>query len=655
MVLYDLEKEREVWPMKCKKIISKILICVMVLSLVACKANNNTASDDKTNSSTESNSQSTTKSSKTTKGTSSSNDKTTNNETTNNDTTNNDTTNVSVDSESDSNTSGQSVVEGVSDVVANVSTSTSTASTTSTTSTTSNSITQENAAVDNSVSATTTNGTFTISTSDGKYTSSGNIYTITSAGTYSISGKLEGQILVSAGEEDTVVIELNGVTIEYSKDSPIKALGADTVEISAKSGTENVITDNRSTKTSDDENQGEGAISAKCDLKIKGTGTLVVTGNYNNGIHTTKDLTIQKLSLKCTAYNNALKGKDSITIKSGTVVAISTNGDGLKTENTDANKNGEVRGDITILSGDVSIYAAGDGIQAAHNFNLECDSDGNTANVSIYTGSYSSYTASDAKTTSYKGIKVQNELNISAGNLTIKSYDDALHADYGTAFDAGGVGAGTINISGGNITTNVYSPTSTTASGRQGARGGFQNQQSVSGADAIHADYILNISGGVINIDSAYEGLEANIINISGGSSYVAAADDGVNACSGNTTPQVNVTGGYLDVTVAANGDTDGIDSNGTYTQTGGVVITRGPNSEMAAAIDADGSVSVKGGTIIILGYGRISASSSVKSYSLSLHSQGSHTVNIGGTSYTFNNSSSYGRTICYSSVSVTN
>ena len=99
---------------------------------------------------------------------------------------------------------------------------------------------------------------------------------------------------------------------------------------------------------------------------------------------------------------------------------------------------------------------------------------------------------------------------------------------------------------------------------------GPQMQQSVTGADAIHADYTLNIVGGIINIDSSYEGLEANIINISGGESYVKANDDGVNAKSGIATPQVNITGGYLDVTVSPNGDTDGIDSNGTYTQSGG-------------------------------------------------------------------------------------
>ena len=520
------------------------------------------------------------------------------------------------------------------------------------------SVTVASAVTDETITASETTSEFSITTTDGAYSNNGNVYTITAAGTYSLSGYLEGQILVEAGEEDEVVIELNGVTIKNSSDSPIKATSAASVDISAKKDTENVIVDERSVKTVDSDTLGEGAIYAKADLKLKGTGTLVVTGNYNNGVHTTKDLKIQKLSLKVTAYNNALKGNDSITVLSGAVVAVSTNGDGVKTQNTDANKSGVTRGDVTITgAASLTVYAAGDGVQAAHNFTMEADADGYAPTVIVYTGSYSGYTASSASTTSYKGVKVQNVLTISAGVIDIKSYDDGLHADYGTTFTAGGTGLGTIEITGGTVTMNVYSPTSTTGGGKAGPGfggwGGWGGQQTVSGADAIHADYVLNISGGTIEIDSSYEGLEANVINVSGGNIRVTANDDGLNACKGKTTPQIIISDGYLDVTVSPAGDTDGIDSNGNYTQTGGIVITRGPNSQMAAAIDYDGTASITGGTIIILGYGSITKESSVKAYNLSLQSSGSHTVTIGGTSYSFTNAYTYGRTTCYSSVAV--
>ncbi|MBP5208250.1 MAG: carbohydrate-binding domain-containing protein [Clostridia bacterium] len=511
-------------------------------------------------------------------------------------------------------------------------------------------------AVDQDITAQEATGTFVMTSEDGSFSDSGNVYIITSAGTYTASGLLDGQIIVDAGETDEVVIELSGATINYGNDSPIMVKCAGSVDISAKRGTENVINDTRSTKKTDDEDQGEGAISAKCDLKIKGNGTLIVNATYNNGIHTTDDLKIQNLTLKVTAYNNALKGKDSVTVTIGTVALISTNGDGVKTENTDVSKNGVTRGDITLTGGSVvTVYAAGDGFQAAHNFEMTAGEEGAAPTVTVYTGSYSGYTASDAATTSYKGVKVQNELNIKDGTITLQTYDDGLHADYGTPFDDGTKGTGTINISGGTVNMSVYAPQNKTAGGRMGpgGRGGWGGQQTVAGADAIHADNVLNISGGTISIDSAYEGLEANVINVSGGKTVVAANDDGVNATKGSSTPAVNVTGGYLDVTVSPNGDTDGIDSNGTYKQTGGVVITRGPNNQNMAAIDADSSVSISGGTLIVLGYGRVSTSGSVKTYSLSLHSAGNHTVNIGGTEYTFTNANAYGSTTCYSDVTV--
>ena len=98
-----------------------------------------------------------------------------------------------------------------------------------------------------------------MTTEDGVFSQSGVVYTITAAGTYNLSGKLVGQIVVSAGENDVVELALKGVSITYGSDSPIKILSAKKVEISAKSETGNTVTDSRSKKTVDDENQGEGA------------------------------------------------------------------------------------------------------------------------------------------------------------------------------------------------------------------------------------------------------------------------------------------------------------------------------------------------------------------------------------------------------------
>ncbi|MBR4334896.1 MAG: hypothetical protein IKP74_00430, partial [Clostridia bacterium] len=188
--------------------------------------------------------------------------------------------------------------------------------------------------------------------------------------------------------------------------------------------------------------------------------------------------------------------------------------------------------------------------------------------------------------------------------------------------------------------------------------------------DGIHADTTLMISGdAVINIESSYEGIEAETIEIAGGNTTVFAQDDGVNATNSNLTEsqqktvcQINISGGRLDVTVNPNGDRDGIDSNGGIKITGGVLITRGPNSQMASPMDAANTVSITGGTVIVIGCapgaggrmsggrggpggeGSWSVSSGVTKTQTSSKglSSGAHTVTVGDTAITYTNAYSY-------------
>ena len=419
---------------------------------------------------------------------------------------------------------------------------------------------------------------FTLTTKDGAFTVDGNVYTITAAGKYTASGALNGQILVNAGEEDEVELVLSGASIVYDKDSPIKVVSADKLELSANKNTANLVKDERATKTVDSDEQGEGAISAACDLKLKSTGTLVVVGGYNNGVHTKKDLTIQKLTLQVTAVNNALKGKDSVTILSGNISVYSTNGDGVKTEDTDVSSKGNQRGTIEVDGGTLYVDVCGDALQAAYNVVIKEADETVPTVITLKTGRNSSYAANYKSCDSWKGVKAENEIFIEGGTIYIAAYDDAVHANYGTALENGETGLGNITVSGGVL-------------------------KIASGDDGIHADNTLTISGGANTVTNAQEGLEANHIVISGGYTKVYGSDDGVNASKKiNETPSVLVAGGVLDVAVS-NGDTDGIDSNGTFKQTGGVIISRGSPGNvaqgMSTALDVDGTVSITGGTFI--------------------------------------------------------
>ena len=487
-------------------------------------------------------------------------------------------------------------------------------------------------------------GDFTVTsdTSDG-VTQSGSVYTITKAGEYTVAGLLsEGQLIVDAGDEDEVTIVLNGTSITCSSGSPIYVKNASEVKIKSEENSFNEIIDNRAEATEDSsDDAGNASIYATCDLKLVGKGALVVTGNYNNGIQSKDDLSIKNVIVKVTAVNNAVKGNDAVDIESGNIIAISAKGDGIKTSNSSISNKGKQKGIVTITGGNIDIYAACDGIDAAYGVDISGD-----GNLNIYTDIYSEYSeevtssgsssgtstsrdssankTASANTVSYvaasdtianapggfggnkaggdrpgmpgdfnesgnssgqsystKGIKAESEINISGFTINVCSTDDGIHANSDSGvLETGEDGKGTIVINGGTITIS-------------------------SGDDGMHADKQLDVNDGYINIVTSYEGLEAMTINLNGGKIYVYATDDGINACTGDgkTSPIINVTGGYIDVTTAS-GDTDGIDSNGNYVQTGGMVLVKGGSSSgnVSGSIDVDGTVTITGGTCVALG-----------------------------------------------------
>ena len=421
-------------------------------------------------------------------------------------------------------------------------------------------------------------GDFSLTTTDGAVTQSGNIYTITKAGTYVAKGVLNGQIKVLAGDSDKVELSLQGATITYDQDSPIKAMTADSFDVEAKDGTENLVKDLRAVKVNDDSSVGEGAINAKVDMKLKGKGTLVVVGEYNNAVHTSDDLKVQNLTLKATGYNNALKGNDTVTISSGTIYAISKNGQGIKTKNSDVSSKGNQRGTIKIDGGVIQVDSVYDGIDSSYDVIINQSADTVPTQVTVKTGSNATYKTNYDKNSSAKAIKAENNITINNGAIVLAASDDAVHANYGETLENGSTGQGNITINGGSLSI-------------------------ASGDDGIHADNTLTIAGGTVAITGAKEGLEANHIKISGGETHVYGTDDGVNASKKiNQTPTIEVSGGLLDVSVS-NGDTDGIDSNGNFTQSGGVVISRGSPgtnaSGMSTGLDCDGTASITGGTFI--------------------------------------------------------
>lgn len=398
--------------------------------------------------------------------------------------------------------------------------------------------------------------------------------TITKGGTYLLTGELAGQVIVKAAKTEKVHLILNGVTIENKSGPAIDIEQAEKVTMTLQKDSLNTLTDGTDYSLADNATEPDAALYSKEDLSLNGSGKLVVTGNYSNGIRSKDDLVISSGEYEVTAKNNALKGKDSVSIKSGTFTLKTTEGDAVQSDNTASGK-----GTLAIDGGTFTITSGRDGIQAATDLLIQ------NAKITIKTADGAA-TADPDKNESYKGLKAGNSIQVSSGTVAVDSADDAVHSDQD------------VIISGGTFTLS-------------------------SGDDGIHADQNLTIKNGKITIEKSYEGLEASVIDYQGGTTRLTASDDGVNAGGGSDTDQssgkfgadsfgggpgggdqadsskqVKLSGGIL--VVDAEGD--GLDSNGNIEMSDGVVVVNGPTRGGNGALDYNGTFTLTGGTLAAAG-----------------------------------------------------
>ncbi len=222
--------------------------------------------------------------------------------------------------------------------------------------------------------------------------SSSNIATITASGIYYIDGKLDnGQICVNIPDEtvDTGTVKLffNGVDITGMNEAPVYIVNAENTSINLMEGTVNILRDGEVyTET-------EAALFAKDDLTLKGEGRLEIYAGTQFGIHCNNDLKINGADLYVeTLTEDAVRGKTSVTIKSGNVM-IDSEGDGIKS----------TKGNVKISGGTVSVKAGNDAVQAETDVEI-------SGGTIIACGD--------------RGIKSTGVINISGGNVLATATDE---------------------------------------------------------------------------------------------------------------------------------------------------------------------------------------------------------------------------------------
>jgi len=223
----------------------------------------------------------------------------------------------------------------------------------------------------------------------GCYTTQGNTLTFTNVAAdsvYAISGEFKGNIVIDTGDDYKFDLELHGLSMSCDNTNPVVVKSGDRVTITAKKGYQNYIYDVRAA-LEEESSAKAGAIYSEVDLRIAGKGELTVVSEYNNGIHSKKDLHVKNLTLTVQCADNALKGNDSVTLENAATTLIARVGDGIKTTKSDISGKGNQRGTISVLGGNHTIYAACDGLDAA--YDVVIDDEATVLNV--FTDKYSEY------------------------------------------------------------------------------------------------------------------------------------------------------------------------------------------------------------------------------------------------------------------------
>ena len=348
----------------------------------------------------------------------------------------------------------------------------------------------------------------------------GNDLYIKEAGTYILSGNLEGQLYVAVNQEDKVHLVFNGFHVTCGSLSPILCERGDKVSITLVDGTENTVNDTASgylagSATADGRNAG--AIHAKMGLTINGTGTLRIKTTYRHGIVCNSNLRILSGSIFVEAEDQGIKGKESVSVRGGTV-SIHSKGDGIKV-------NDEVKEDagyFAMEGGSISVQTDADGIDVTKLVRIvggELKIDSKDHGITT-TGTFSTAASpmitldaySGAEDSDAKGIKADGEIAVDGGTIRILRAFEGIESKNSSVV----IKNGTVEIDSAN--------------------------------DGVNAGTLLTVEGGILYVKSQGDCLDSGgDIHIKGGKVVLAGSSS--NAYAPMDVPeghQILVDGGFL-------------------------------------------------------------------------------------------------------------
>ena len=410
--------------------------------------------------------------------------------------------------------------------------------------------------------------------------------------TYVLSGStIDGSFTLGGSYKCTV--SLAGLTMTNTSGAAINITNSKRIQLSAKSGTTNTLTDGSGSQ--------KACIYSKGQLQLQGNGTLNVAGNYKHGIKSASYIEIKNLTLNITsAVGDGINCEEYLLMKSGTLTITGVGDDGIQCDLGGTTSTGETTdhededtGNIYIEGGTLNVTATA---TAAKAIKSEGDMRISSGTLTCKTSGGGSWDSDDKKTKAAACLSADGNMTISGGTLSL------------TSSGAGGKGIsvdGTLTISAGTITINTSgnavvassSGTISTVSNSQQLDRYTTNYKSL--PKGIKSDGAIAISGGTMNITTTGaggEGIESkSTLTMSGGYVYASTADDGINSASTMT-----IKGGSIMVSSSGN---DGLDANGNMNISGGnIFVVCAGGAEVGLDAAEQYSLNITGGNIVAIG-----------------------------------------------------
>ncbi len=413
--------------------------------------------------------------------------------------------------------------------------------------------------------------------------------------TYSLSGESsDGGFYMEGSYKAT--IELRELTLTNPSGAAIDIQNGKRIEMSAKSGTVNTLTDGTN-------GSQKGALVCKGHLELKGKGTLNVAGNTAHAIYAKEYVEMKNLTVNITSsVKDGINCAQYFLMESGELNLSGIGDDGIQIDyKDDTDRDVEDTGSATIKGGTINIAvtaAAAKGIKAEGDVTID------GGNITISATGKGKWDSDDKKTKAASCLNSDANMVINDGTLNL------------TATGSGGKGLscdGTLTINGGSTTIKTSGGVFAYVNNKEydGYTGNTDNLKSdyKSSPKGMKVDTSIEINGGAIDVTTTGkggEGIESKgTLTINDGTILVNSYDDGINSSS-----HMYIKGG--DITVVATNN-DGLDSNGNLYIQGGYIRAFGATSpECGIDANEEGGYSVyfTGGTLLSVGGGNATPSS---------------------------------------------